>query len=267
MRVASSSTIAVAFVAAAIIVSIVTASTASIANAQAQNEGNTANGKNTTGPLVGKQPQTLQFKPKANITGPGNATTTTAAAGASVASSSNTFTADGLVATLISPKMSNMSAMTSGQAATNNTTNATTSTSASSMQAQQQQQPYILAGKWMLKVNNGTANDLSLNFVMVHPDATGLHIHNFTQFKAANNTTVKLNQNGNTTIKGTVNILVNGTQKWTDVPINILMQNARVISIAVDSAKTDDHFAGQPIYGIVQTIKDQSGKDIVPPLS
>ena len=264
MRSASSSTIAVAFVVAAIIISIVTASTASIANAQAQNEGNTANGKNNTGPLVGKQPNTLQFQPRANITGPGNATATTTA-GASVASSSNTFTANGLVATLISPKMSNMSAMASGQSATNKTSNASTSTSASSMQAQQQ--PYILAGKWMLKVNNGIANDLTLNFVMVHPDATGLHIHNFTQFKAANNTTVKLNQNGNTTIKGTVNILVNGTQKWTDVPITILMQNARVISIAVDSAKTDDHFASQPIYGIVQTLKDQSGKDVVPPIT
>ncbi len=247
--------------AAAIILSIVTASTTSIANAQTKNGGNTANGTPKTGPLVGKQPNTAQFQPKANVTGQSNVTT----AATSTASNNKTFTATGLLATLISLKMNNMSsAMTSGQSTANNTSNAMTGASASSMQSQQQS--YILAGQWTLKVNNGNANDLLLNFVMVHPDATGLHIHNFTQFKAANNTSVQLNQNGNTTITGTVNILVNGTQKWGDVPITISIQNGRVINIAVDSTKTDNHFAGQPIYGIVQTIKDQSGKDIVPPI-
>lgn len=138
-------------------------------------------------------------------------------------------------------------------------------TAAQGQQQTGQQQPCILGGNWQLNVTNGNITNLMIGFIMVHANASGRHMHNFTDFKLAggNNSGIQLKPNGTTTIMGTVNILVNGTQKWAAVPTTMSIEKGSTITITVDSTKTNNHFGGQPIYGIVEKLKDQSGKDVL----
>src|SRR5687768_6814041 len=38
--------------------------------------------------------------------------------------------------------------------------------------------PYILGGNWNLDVESGNVTDFTANFMMVHTDGTGYHVHN-----------------------------------------------------------------------------------------
>src|SRR5215203_2858159 len=70
--------------------------------------------------------------------------------------------------------------------------------------------PYILGGNWNLRVESGNVTEFTANFMMVHTDGTGYHVHNITDFSAGN-ATVQLVQGLETTISGTSDIYTNGT--------------------------------------------------------
>jgi hypothetical protein len=97
---------------------------------------------------------------------------------------------------------------------------------------------------------------------MVHIDGTGRHTHELSNFQASNTTTVQLEKGGSTFIFGTADVAVNGTVKWTNVgTLIILEKNVATISLATDA--TDNHFKGQPIYGIRDSMTDENGNEMI----
>ena len=125
-----------------------------------------------------------------------------------------------------------------------------------------QESPYILGGNWNLNVQGGNVTDFAANFVMVHPDGTGYHIHNITDFSAGNNT-VQLVQGQGLSINGTADYAVNGTTKWPGVDTTLTFtNNAGVMTIMPAAADTDNHFQGQPIYGIANQVTGENGTQI-----
>ena len=64
-------------------------------------------------------------------------------------------------------------------------------------------------------------------------------------------------------ISGTVNIKLNNTNVWKNVKTNILISEGKVITINLDNNATGDHFQGQPIYGVVQSIRDANGNELL----
>jgi hypothetical protein len=119
--------------------------------------------------------------------------------------------------------------------------------------------PYILGGNWNLDVESGNVTDFTANFMMVHTDGTGYHIHNITDFSAGN-ATVQLVQGLETSISGTSDIYTNGTNSWpgTDTTLT-LTQNGAVMTIMPAAEDTENHFQGQPIYGIVSSLAGENG--------
>jgi hypothetical protein len=119
--------------------------------------------------------------------------------------------------------------------------------------------PYILGGNWNLDVESGNVTDFTANFMMVHTDGTGYHVHNITDFSAGN-ATVQLVQGLETTISGTSDIYTNGTNSWpgTDTTLT-LTQNGAVMTIMPAAEDTENHFQGQPIYGIVSSLAGENG--------
>jgi hypothetical protein len=95
--------------------------------------------------------------------------------------------------------------------------------------------------------------------MMVHTDGTGYHTHNITDFSAGN-ATVQLVQGLETTISGTSDIYTNGTNSWpgTDTTLT-LTQNGAVMTIMPAAEDTENHFQGQPIYGIVSSLAGENG--------
>jgi hypothetical protein len=123
--------------------------------------------------------------------------------------------------------------------------------------------PYVLGGNWNLNVQGGNVTNFAANFVMVHQDGTGYHTHNITDFSAGNKT-AQLIQGQATSINGTADIAVNGTTKWPGVDtVLTFTNNAAVMTINPAAEDTDNHFGGQPIYGIANQVTGENGTQIV----
>ena len=125
----------------------------------------------------------------------------------------------------------------------------------------QQQQPneqtsYVLDGKWKLEVVNGNATDFSSKFTMVHLDGTSRHYMILMNFKQDNATagTIQVQPDGTTTIKGILDVIEKKdflNPEFSNVNTQITINKYNTISINVDDSQTNQHFAGQPIRGVV----------------
>jgi hypothetical protein len=122
-----------------------------------------------------------------------------------------------------------------------------------------QEPQYIVGGNWNLNAQGGNVTDFTANFAMVHPDGTEYHTHNITNF-ALGNGTVQLVQGQETSISGTADIYTNGTNRWPGTETTLtLTQNGAVMTIMPAAEETDNHFQGQPIYGIVSALAGENG--------
>ena len=122
---------------------------------------------------------------------------------------------------------------------------------------------YIIGGNWNMEVQAGNMTNFGANFIMVHPDGTEYHTHNITNFVTPT-AGVQLVQGQEATITGTADIYTNGTNRWpgTDTTLT-LTQNGAVMTIMPAAEDTDNHFQGQPIYGIVSALTGENGTSIV----
>ena len=156
---------------------------------------------------------------------------------------------------------------TTGMIGTNTTTSSMDNTTSSSSSgatstASQMNQPYILSGDWSLDVKDGTVSNLKANWTMVHLDGTGRHTHEVSNFHSANGSAIQLQQNGTTIIFGTADVMSNGSPKWTGASTVITIDSNNVASISFASEQTDNHFQGQPIYGVVNSLTE-NGRELV----
>jgi hypothetical protein len=142
------------------------------------------------------------------------------------------------------------------------TANATSTSNATST-AEQLEQPYVLSGDWNLDVQNGNVSNFAANFTMVHLDGTERHTHELSNFAASNSSTIDTSGNGTSFIFGTVDVGKDGQTKWTGVAALITIEKNNVLTISLATEDTDDHFMGQPIYGIVDSMTDASGNEMV----
>jgi hypothetical protein len=197
-----------------------------------------------------------------------NANTNTDIAGEAI----DTFSARGLIATLIltdtGPLTNNtvnignkLQTMTTtnktGMMMTSGITNMTTSTKA------KEKVLYALTGDWNLNVDGGKVTEFTANFTMININGTERHSHSVTGFKADNNTNVQLNPSGTTMFDGKIDVKTNGISKWTNVNTTIYIEKLNTIHFILDPKTTDNHFKGQPIYGITNSLVDENGKEMI----
>jgi plastocyanin len=78
-------------------------------------------------------------------------------------------------------------------------------------------------------------------------------------------TEVTLSQDGTFRISGTATIYTDSNPQWQNVPITI-ESTGRVLTINVDSERTDNHFMGQPIYGFVTGLIGSDNRSVLPPI-
>jgi hypothetical protein len=124
---------------------------------------------------------------------------------------------------------------------------------------------FVLSGDWNLTVSKGKVTNFAAKFIKVLNSGAKWHTHDIINFKSANNTVtnVELSPNKSSTISGTVDIKLNNTSVWKSVKSNILLFNGKVITINLDNNATGDHFQGQPIYGVIESIKDSNGNELL----
>ena len=119
-----------------------------------------------------------------------------------------------------------------------------------------EQTSYVLDGKWKLEVVNGNATDFSSKLTMVHLDGTTRHYMILMNFKQDNATagTIQVQPDGTTTINGILDVIEKKdflNPEFSNVNTQITINKYNTISINVDDAQTNQHFAGQSIRGVV----------------
>jgi len=113
---------------------------------------------------------------------------------------------------------------------------------------------WILSGHWFTNIINSTKDKFNQTnpakfdaiFSMVMLNGTAMHNHMISNFSL----TDIQNQNQSATYKGTVTVTMKG-KPVKDVPVEIKLLNNHVISISLDSAKTDNHFGNTPVFGTI----------------
>lgn len=109
----------------------------------------------------------------------------------------------------------------------------------------------ILSGEWNLSVDGGKITTFGANFLASPMDGSKGHIHEISNFKSTTENGIELTQDNNLSVDGTSDIKINGINIWEEARISILISNGNTITIDPDDNDTEDHFGGQPVYGIV----------------
>ena len=122
---------------------------------------------------------------------------------------------------------------------------------------------FVLSGNWDLKVEDGKPTAFTAKFIKVLSDGNRWHTHEITNFKSNNDTRVELKPDNTMSFSGTVDVKLNNTSPWNGTNVNIMISKGKTISIILDDNATGDHFQGQPIYGIVESIKDANANEML----
>jgi hypothetical protein len=123
---------------------------------------------------------------------------------------------------------------------------------------------FVLSGDWNLTVSGGKVTNFTAKFIKVLNDSTRWHTHDILNFKDTNNTMpIQLSPNKTASISGTVDVKLNNTNAWNGVKMNILISKGKMFTIHLDNNATGNHFQGQPIYGVVESIKDAKGNELL----
>jgi len=120
---------------------------------------------------------------------------------------------------------------------------------------------FVLSGDWSLSINGGVLTNFGANFTKVLADGNRWHTHELINFKT-NNNTIQLSPDESLSLSGTIDAKLNNTIPWNNTKTIINVSKGNTITINLDNEDTDNHFIGQPIYGIVKSIKDRDGNEM-----
>lgn len=123
--------------------------------------------------------------------------------------------------------------------------------------------PWIVGGYWNLEVDNGDVTQFQANFTMIKANGTQFHTHDLSRFILNAVIPVLLDPQSGTTFTGTFDIEENGKDKWLGTQTQVTIPRLNTISLFFDNEHTDNHFSGQPLYGIVQSLKVQNGTELI----
>lgn len=108
---------------------------------------------------------------------------------------------------------------------------------------------------------DGTANTTT---------TTTIRAENTTNTATASNTTNNMTfgrSDNDIVLQGTATIAINGTVRWEGVPFAITMMRGTVISVSIDSTRTDNNqFGSVTLYGIIMSMTDENGLNLLPDL-
>ena len=112
---------------------------------------------------------------------------------------------------------------------------------------------WLATGDWDITSNNGDVTSFDTNMTWYNSSGTNAHTHELTNFRPAADDQLLSMKNNDIIIKGVTDIGANNKISWFEVPTTINLNDRRIISISVDDNKTNQHFGGQPILGIIES--------------
>ena len=106
-------------------------------------------------------------------------------------------------------------------------------------------------GTWLLRVSDGMLT--SFNSLMTWTNQSNpllSHTHELQNFEAGDEE-IERESDGSMSLEGEMDVGTRGVITWPDVPAEIFIEGGKIITISLDNDATDNHFADQPVHGIV----------------
>ncbi|MGH9987497.1 MAG: hypothetical protein ACRD8W_26430 [Nitrososphaeraceae archaeon] len=98
---------------------------------------------------------------------------------------------------------------------------------------------------------------------MSKANGTQYHTHQLNNFMLNTVIPVVLDPQLGTTFTGMLDIEQDGEDEWLGTQTRLTINRLNTISLLFDQDYTENHFFGQPIYGIVQSLKVQNGTELI----
>jgi len=117
------------------------------------------------------------------------------------------------------------------------------------------QTKWIATGNWSMNVNNGNLTSFLTNMSWFDARGTATHTHQFLNFRPDKGSEfVSQLPNSSLLLRGIMDVGTNNKVVWKNVPATIDIKGGKTITISVNDKATNNHFASQPILGVVNTL-------------
>lgn len=112
---------------------------------------------------------------------------------------------------------------------------------------------WLLSGNWKLGENTDNKTvTFDANFTKVTTDGTMKHAHRISNFTMVSQPSSS-NTQGIINISGVADVYFNNELAWKQAMIQLSLLNNEVLKIDINSVDIDNHFHGDPIYGVIST--------------
>jgi hypothetical protein len=111
-------------------------------------------------------------------------------------------------------------------------------------------------GTWTLTVSEGELTSFDTD--MAWNNGTAAHTHEFQNFVMDDGSdNISIDSEGGVTIGGVMDVGTNGVVSWPSVPVEITIDQGKIITVSLDHEDTDNHFGGhdQAVHGTVASLK------------
>jgi hypothetical protein len=112
------------------------------------------------------------------------------------------------------------------------------------------QNKWIATGNWSMGVNNGNVTSFITSMLCYNDNGTATHTHELQNFIPIGGK-ITVQPDNSLFLKGLVDVGTNHRIVWKNVHSTIDIKGGKTIKISLDDKDTKNHFAGQPIYGVV----------------
>jgi hypothetical protein len=110
---------------------------------------------------------------------------------------------------------------------------------------------WIATGNWSMIADNGNLTSFKTNMIWYNNNGTATHTHELQNFRPINAGKITLQPGNSVFLKGVMDVGTNHRIVWKNVHSTVDIRGGKTITIFVDSKDTNNHFAGQPMYGVV----------------
>jgi hypothetical protein len=122
--------------------------------------------------------------------------------------------------------------------------------------------PKLISGNWILNVSKGAVTDFHGAFKLLNTDGLEKHYVELINFQSKNMPVI-LNPYTNTTIIGSVDIMIDGQLFESGLPVKIKLTKINTIEISFDKQSISDLFLNNPIHGIVDSFKNFKNDELL----
>jgi hypothetical protein len=123
---------------------------------------------------------------------------------------------------------------------------------------------WIATGNWSMFAGNGKMISFVTNMTWYNNNGTASHTHELQKFVPTGGN-VTLGSDNSLHLNGLMDVGTNSRVAWKNVHSVIDIKGGKTLSVSINDQETKNHFAGQPIYGVVTSMircSDEPGSNM-----